>query len=205
MYTIHLQVFSWPTKLLVVQECIANVPNQKVAKLPKSSSSSSCFFFFFYWLVQNCGILSQRFLYKNSGILHWAVAPAHWFFTTSKSHKVVQTGHSTTMASLWCHFLHFYAWSVTITQVCWIRYTVCVHGDGELFGFVLATFTQCLNNCLVSDSSAHTPTEEACEDRLFAVLCELADFVHLLLPKKVTQTRLNNIKKFSIQSRPTYL
>jgi len=103
---------------------------------------------------------------RNSGILHWAVAPAHWiFFTSTQVHK---------------------AFSATITQDCWIRYMVCVHGDGELFGFVLATFTQCLNKCLVSDSSAHTPTEEACEDRLFAVLCELADLMHLLLTKKVT-------------------
>ena len=53
-------------------------------------------FFFFRWASSNCVTLSQWFSH-NSSMLH---SPAHHFFTTLKSNKVVWTSYWRTMASL---------------------------------------------------------------------------------------------------------
>ena len=84
-------MFWLPTTHLVAQQSTAKALSQRVAKQPKYFSflllsSSSSF--------SSDGLVQSTVCDKNSSILHWAAcAPAHRFFTTQKSHKVVQTSH----------------------------------------------------------------------------------------------------------------
>ena len=70
---------------------------------------------------------------QNSSILHWAAcAPAHRFFTTLKSHKVVQTGHRS-MGSFVMPFSSLVRMGKQLLRTLdrWIRNTVSVHGAGD--------------------------------------------------------------------------
>jgi len=59
-YTVHLRVFSWPTRLPMTQEIIAKVPNQTAAKRPNSFLLSSD------GLAQYCINLSRWFTHETA-------------------------------------------------------------------------------------------------------------------------------------------
>ena len=65
--TIYVWVCSRPTRLLLAQKDIVNVPNQKVAKCPKCFLS---FFFFFSWASSKLRASFTMVFTWNSSILH---------------------------------------------------------------------------------------------------------------------------------------
>ena len=80
-------------------------------------------------------------LAQNSSILHWAMHQLITFFTTLKSHEVVQTGHWRTLASLEtpfskpvCMRTNHLVTKTIIIQDCWIRNTVVCMKTGRVFG-----------------------------------------------------------------------
>ena len=121
--------------------------DQKVARRPKSSSSAD-------GLVQNCVTLSWWFSHKKQ---HFTLSCVPSMFITLKSHKVLQTSHWRTMASLvmpfsslGCMHTKYLATKCIIIQHCWIIEIWSGHGQGK------ALLTRHLNKCLVSDYSANT-------------------------------------------------
>ena len=90
---------------------------------------------------------------QNSSMLH---SPAHHFFTTLKSNKVVWTSYWRTMASLATPFSKINPCAQITEQQnndCWIRNMEKKHEDRESRWHPL--LTQCLKS-LASDSSANT-------------------------------------------------
>ena len=72
------------------KHCKSTEPeSRQTAKIFSFPSSFLFFFLFFRWAGSKV-----QYATKRAAFLHWAArAPAHRFFTTLKSHKVVQTGH----------------------------------------------------------------------------------------------------------------
>ena len=58
--TVHLRVFSWPTRLPMARESIAKIPNQTAAKRPNCFSSYSPFFFLSSDVLAQCCVNLSR-------------------------------------------------------------------------------------------------------------------------------------------------
>jgi len=72
-HTVHLWVFSWPTRLPMARESIAKVPNQTGAKRPNCFSSSSFFLSFFRRASSMLREPLTLVYARNSSKLSWAV------------------------------------------------------------------------------------------------------------------------------------
>ena len=152
----------WPTRFLVAQKASRKYLTRMSPKWPKyfsfflSSSSSSD------KLVQNCVILSQRFLHKTAAFYtEQCTSPS--LFDNFKVSRGTLTSHSRTMASSAMPFsllVQNLAMKLSHTQVTWRH--------GELSGFV-NPLDWVLESVMIQPILL-TSTEEDCDDRLFAVL-----------------------------------
>lgn len=134
--TIHRQVLSWPTRLLVAWKSIVNVPNQKVALLPKSV--------FFFHLVLN---LSQWFSNRiAASYIEQCIIPLLFHnFEASQDN----CSNPLNFNHLQCHFIvckDTHKACSNTTHDPWSRNTVIVHG----IKYVTTYCTMCANvtkNC----------------------------------------------------------
>ena len=116
------------------KHCESNEPESH-PRWPKHFASSKL------WLFHDGFHTKQQHFTLSS-------APAHWFFSTLKSHMVVWTSHWRTMASLEMQFslVHMHkslSKETNIIQGCWVRKTR-VHEDRESLCHPLLT-DWCLN------------------------------------------------------------
>ena len=106
-HTVHLRVFSWPTRLPMARESITKVPNQTAAKRPNCFSSSSSSFFLSFFLssdglAQYCVNLSRWFTHET------AAFSTEQCTTPSLFHNFEATHLNTTASNLGRHFLYLY-------------------------------------------------------------------------------------------------
>ena len=129
---------------------------KSITKYRTRKSAKTFFFFlasfFFRWASSKLRDSFTMVFTQNSRMLH---SPAHHFFTTLKSDKVVWTSYWRTMASLATLFSKINPCAQITEQQnndCWIRNMVVCEDRESLWHPLL---TQCLKS-LVNDSSANT-------------------------------------------------
>ena len=151
--------------------------SRQMAKRQKCSS----FFFFFSFFFRRAS--SKLWLFHDG--YYTEQCTSSMLFHNLKSHKAVQTGHWTTMASsatpfskLVCMHTNHLATKQLLFKIAELEIQLCAWRQGNsLASIVDLEFEQ----SLVNDSSANTSTEEAYEDRL-AALWYMANFSSSMQP-----------------------